>query len=67
MPEQTLEIYTSVHAERAESFEEMVLLIGERMGEVHSEGKRVVSISHAIDRSDQEDKPYSFVLFAETR
>lgn len=62
---QRIDIHT--HLERFESYEELGKTLGELVIKAGSEGRKILSVSHAVDRADPDGKPYSFVLISETR
>jgi len=55
------------HLERFETYEEFGETLGEMITKASEEGRRIVSVSHAVDHDDPDGKPYSLALISETR
>lgn len=51
-----------VHCDRYETFEELALGLSGYIADASRAGRRVVSVSHAVDPGSPDGKPYSLIL-----
>lgn len=67
MEDEAIRIDLPVQVDSYETLEELALGLHGHIAKASEEGRRVVSVSHAVDHASPDGKPYTAILVTETR